>query len=652
MSGEPDLLDRLAQSIADGASIDWDEIDRLPADEGLRKLLKVLRVVDDVAEVHRSAADDVAPSSDRITTRPAGTQLSQKSFGARGQPAPRDPQDSGGLGQWGHLQLLRKIGEGSFGVVYHAHDTWLDHPVALKLLKSTVAGRDLSSRILHEARKLARVRHPNVVTVHGADSHDGQVGFWMDLVQGTTLEQLVLGGRLSAGEATYIGQEVCRALAAVHQAKLVHRDVKAQNVMRAKDGGRIILMDFGAGEFINDRPATSRRQGTPLYLAPEILAGEHASVRSDIYAVGVLLYYLVTSNFPVRAASVPDLIGAHQRGERRRLRDRRPDLPDSFISVVERAIDPDPARRFASAGEMDAALSGGTTPGVRPIDIDRLPFSSKDRTALQKVELAVLATAVAIVATEVFGLIASRVFEVALGIAPDFAAGPSQYFSVGVSALLPFVIFWLAGAAVLGVLAGLRPLFRAPLESLRKRWSALTASLDPATLATVVFLSGVGSWLMILWPCWGLFTALEALRVGATASTADLSVLSSAAHSLHRAYGNDSAWLSFVLGLAVWQWFPSMEQRADDASRVRVLKWATVGVAFMVVAMAIAPRRFIFDRFEVVAFDNQPAFVIGTSNEELLLYSPQGDRRKQWRVRKDATTLRRTDTSAKIFDPQ
>jgi hypothetical protein len=210
----------------------------------------------------------------------------------------------------------------------------------------------------------------------------------------------------------------------------------------------------------------------------------------------------------------------------------------------------------------------------------------------------------------------------------------------------------LVGAAVLGVLAGLRPLFRSPLETLRKRWSALTASLDPATLATIVFLSGVGGWLMITWPSWGLFTALETLRVGPSASAADLSVLGSAGHSLHRAHANYSACLSFVLGLAAWRWFPSMEKRADDASRVRVLKWATAGVAFMVVAMAIAPRRLIWDKFEVVAFESQPAFVIGSSNEELLLYSPQGDGQKQWRVRKDAATLRRTGTSAKIFDPQ
>ena len=287
MSGEsdPDFIDRLAQSIADGNSINWDEeLDRLTPDDRLKGLLELLRVVDGVAEVHRSLNEpsQATPPTEILT------------------PAPDAGHPRSDLGQWRHLVLLRKIGEGGFGEVYHAHDTWLDHPVALKLFKPKVANRESANRILHEARKLARIRHPNIVTVHGADSDNGQVGFWMDLVEGTTLEQIVRNGRLSAGEAAYIGQEVCRALAAVHLAGIVHRDVKAQNVMRAADGGRIILMDFGAGEFMKDRAANARKQGTPLYLAPELFRGGDGSPQSDIYSAGVLLYYLVTGNFPVQ----------------------------------------------------------------------------------------------------------------------------------------------------------------------------------------------------------------------------------------------------------------------------------------------------------------------------------------------------------------
>src|SRR6185436_7270163 len=100
------------------------------------------------------------------------------------------------------------------------------------------------------------------------------------------------------------------ALGAVHAANIIHRDVKAQNIMRASDGGGIVLVDFGAGEF-RDAPNDGRVQGTPLYLAPEIFDGAPATVHTDIYALGVLLYYLVTGRFPVQAESFEELHRAH-----------------------------------------------------------------------------------------------------------------------------------------------------------------------------------------------------------------------------------------------------------------------------------------------------------------------------------------------------
>ncbi len=345
---EPDTLNQLSASIADGDAIDWDAVCALVGDDDIRPLIDHLRVVAGVAEVHRSQiAETIAAETAAAVDPPTTARLHD------------------GPARWGHLVLIRKIGEGAFGEVYEALDTWLDHPRALKLLKPEVANRASAPQILHEARKLVRVRHPNVVMVHGADSHDGRVGFWMDLIEGQTLEQRVSESRLSAGEATYVGKELCRALAAVHHANLVHRDVKAQNVMRATDGGRIILMDFGAGEFQNV-PSTGRRHGTPLYLAPEVLTGGTATIQSDFYALGVLLYYLVTGRFPVEGNTLTDLVLAHAQGARRHLRDARPDLPDSYISVVERATARDPGQRFQSAGDFYSALEDrGTHNGAQ-----------------------------------------------------------------------------------------------------------------------------------------------------------------------------------------------------------------------------------------------------------------------------------------------
>jgi serine/threonine-protein kinase len=625
-----DLLDKLLASVADGDSIDWERIGTLPADEKLRHLLGQLRIVADVAKLHRASDADVAVE----TVQASGV-------GVRTVAGPA-------LGQWGHLHLVRKVGEGSFGEVYHAHDTWLDHPVALKLIRPQVAS-EFSTRIVQEARKLARVRHPNVVTVHGADSHDGRTGFWMDLVDGETLADLMARGRLSAGEAAHIGQEVCRALAAMHQVNLVHRDVKAQNVMRASDGGRIILMDFGAGEFIGDRSAASGRQGTPLYLAPELLSGGPASVRSDIYALGVLLYYLVTASFPVQArgGSLSALRLAHLRGERRRLHDARPDLPAAFVSIVERAIDPKPERRFASAGDMYAALAEEQPHAAAAPVAVAAPATPAERTALQRLGRVGAVSVAAVCVTGALGLLATRWFEVTLRIDPDFISGPAGYFLVGLQALIPFGIYWTVFGAALGLLAGVRLLLPRSVEAVWSRIALWPERSDPNAVAMVVFLAGSACWLGLTWAYFDLFAALEALSTGPS-TTADLSILGPAARSVHRNHGGLSAALGFVLGLAAWRWFPRLERQVADASTVRLLRWATLAVLFLVLATAVLPRRFVWERFEVVTFENQRAVVVGRNSGELLLYNV-GERRHR-RVRSDDPALSRIGTTMTLFE--
>jgi TolB-like protein/Tfp pilus assembly protein PilF/tRNA A-37 threonylcarbamoyl transferase component Bud32 len=321
MSAEPLPLETLIESVADGRPVDW-AAHTADVDARQRRVLNHLHLVASIAELHRTL----------------GTHEASR------EPATQACVPGPDIAVWGHLVLLERIGQGAFGEVFRARDSWLDHEVAVKLLKPGGSQLMASSRIIDEARALARVRHPNVVCVHGADIHDGRAGLWMELVRGRTLAQLVAAnGLFGAREAVGVGQDLCRALAAVHAEHLVHRDVKAQNVMRAA-GGRIVLMDFGAGH-------------TPLYLAPEVLAGGPATVASDIYALGVLLYFLVTNRYPVRGATVEELRERHDRGERHRLADERPDLSAEFVATVERALDPVPLRRYESAGAMLEALS-------------------------------------------------------------------------------------------------------------------------------------------------------------------------------------------------------------------------------------------------------------------------------------------------------
>lgn len=338
MRADDRALADLAASVADGQAVDWQAAQSRAPRRDLR-LIHHLRLVESIATLYRSLPEAEPPAEE------------EPRADAEAGAEPSGPR-------WGRLVMLDRIGEGTSCEVYRAWDTELHRHVALKLLhdESTARHDAAHARLLEEARRLARLRHPHVVQVYGAEQHDGRVGLWMELVQGESLEQVLKArGPFGAREAASTGLDVCASLAAVHAAGLLHRDVKAQNVMR-ETGGRLVLMDFGTGEELRRDAGSTRMVGTPLYLAPEIFEGRSASVASDLYSVGVLLFYLATGEFPVKAATMEQLADAHADRQRRRLRDLRPDLPEAFVRVVECALHAEPARRYSSAGEMEAAL--------------------------------------------------------------------------------------------------------------------------------------------------------------------------------------------------------------------------------------------------------------------------------------------------------
>jgi tetratricopeptide (TPR) repeat protein/TolB-like protein len=322
----------LAASVADGGQVDWRQAERelTPAE---RRLVRHLQIVQNISTLHRTAGEAGEDGGAAVgITSP--------------DPTPHGPR-------WGRFVLRDRIGEGMSSEVHRAWDSTLHQEVALKLLHDDGNRRDAHARLLEEARRLARVRHAHVVQVYGAEQHDSRVGLWMELVRGESLEEIVRArGPFGAREASSIGLDLCAALAAVHGARLLHRDIKPHNVMR-ESGGRIVLMDFGTGEELS---GTNRLVGTPLFLAPEIFKGQTASVQSDLYSLGVLLFYLVTGKYPVTAMSMEQLAKAHERRQRKPLRDLRPDLPEGFVRSVERALESDPKQRYQSAGEMEAAL--------------------------------------------------------------------------------------------------------------------------------------------------------------------------------------------------------------------------------------------------------------------------------------------------------
>ena len=316
------LLEDLAGAILDGTPVDWNRVDSL-AEQADRPLVEQLKTLAAMRLVGRGG----------------------------GSPEQREPKS------WGHLRVLERIGRGAFGEVYRAWDTRLDREVALKLLPCESPGAGSSApAIIEEGRLLARVRHPNVVTIYGAERIDGRIGLWMEFVRGRTLEQALRdGATFSAKDITRIGAELCRAVSAVHAAGLLHRDIKTQNVM-VTDEGKLVLMDFGTGREL-DGTSETNVAGTPLYLAPEVLSGGAATIRSEVYSIGVVLYRLLTGAYPVVGSDLAQLRRAHtlQEGADRRI--DGPGITQRLRRVVARAIDPDPNRRQSSADSLGAALT-------------------------------------------------------------------------------------------------------------------------------------------------------------------------------------------------------------------------------------------------------------------------------------------------------
>jgi serine/threonine-protein kinase len=260
---------------------------------------------------------------------------------------------------WGGFQLLSRVGAGGFGEVYRAWDPNLQREIALKLLLPGALDTESEYQAtLREARALASVKHPNIVSIYGCDRHDGRVGFWTDFIHGKTLASLLLAqGPFGYHEAALIGLEVTRALSAVHRANLLHRDIKPENVMR-EEGGRILLMDFGLSALPQHGSLhTSQLAGTPNYMAPELFRRQPASVATDLYAVGVLLYFLVSGQTPARLNGLTTAQAAEACTQRTPLIDLRSDLPETFLRIVNRAIAINPDERFRSAGEMAEALA-------------------------------------------------------------------------------------------------------------------------------------------------------------------------------------------------------------------------------------------------------------------------------------------------------
>lgn len=617
-----DALARAIDGIADGAVVNWRALQGLARSDEERAELKWLQVLGELANVHRSAHDEAEESDPNEQTHemPAGAPI--------------------GIENWGQYRLVRRLGEGGFGRVYCAWDPQLERNVAIKILHEHVADDRLKQRLLREGRALARVQHPNVVQVFGTEAHGSRVGLCMELVSGETLAALLKSrGLLSHGEAALVGVDVCRALAAVHAAGYVHRDVKATNVMRDKTG-KIVLMDFGTGQDASrQRPADL--VGTPLYMAPEIIAGQPASIQSDIYAVGVLLYHLVSGEYPVEGKTSLDVIDAHVAGRRRSLLERRPDLPMPFVQVVSKALATDPAERWSSAAAMLEALEGAKT-------------STSDW--VKTLARVVAVSLGSLAGLTVLGMVTSRYFNVMMG-REAFATESLRdwlYWGV-VSMVAPTVL-------ALMVLVGLtvvRLIFRVLFwlwPSGRRMGDGLKGVLRRLGLDNVEFVSActlAASVAVLAGACWFLRSEFWLLwRVDPNVSTAPadtLAFLSPTFGIRHTTYRFVLEWACILL-VALW-WVPFKVA----ASRGQRLKPGVIVAAASMLALAMLllhfPYRLLYHaELEAVEWDGRHCYVLGERSGEALLFCPDVEPPRNRIVSTDAPGLTRLGTRENPFE--
>jgi formylglycine-generating enzyme required for sulfatase activity/predicted Ser/Thr protein kinase len=300
--------------------------------------------------------------------------------------------------RWGDADrfiIERRIGRGGMGTVYAATDSVLGRIVALKVLDAAVTQQDAAHHapLLREARLAARAEHERIARVYDVGMHDGLAFVAMEYVQGGTLRQWMTGRDVPLAEIVDIATQIAEGLAELHAKEVVHRDLKPENVMLTKQRG-VKLLDFGLARYtvrtaediglaaravLLDGVSLAAASGTPGYMAPEQCAGEPIDARADVFALGVILYELITGERLFRGASLDAILRATLawvpvlRGE------PWSRLPAQLRDIIARMLARDPAQRFADGGAVLGALRdldlGAPAPGLRLAPAIAQPFS-------------------------------------------------------------------------------------------------------------------------------------------------------------------------------------------------------------------------------------------------------------------------------------
>jgi eukaryotic-like serine/threonine-protein kinase len=272
----------------------------------------------------------------------------------------------------GHYRITAAIGAGGMGEVYRATDTRLGRDVAIKMLPAAVAqDPERLARFEREARSLASLNHPNIVTIYAVEEAEGSRFLAMELVEGETLDTLLAPGGLALARFFEIAVPLADALSAAHERGIVHRDLKPGNVMVTTEG-RVKVLDFGLAKLeaadsnpdLTNTPTESRANltsegqvfGTVAYMSPEQTRGGKVDARSDVFSLGVVFYQMLTGERPFHGASAADMISSILRDTPPPVTDRRADLPPHLARILRRCLEKDPRDRYQTSRDVHNEL--------------------------------------------------------------------------------------------------------------------------------------------------------------------------------------------------------------------------------------------------------------------------------------------------------
>ena len=545
-----------------------------------------------------------------VTMTADPTEVSTYILGGGASPSPAQ-------GRWGRYGIVHEAGSGSFGTVYRGIDPSLHLDVAIKVLHRHVDDELLRQRLIEEGRALAKIRHENVVRVYGVEFDGDRAGLCTEFIEGDTLENEVrTHGTFSQAQAIEVGEAVCRALSAVHKAGFIHRDVKARNVMRERDTGRIVLMDFGTGRELELEAAEPKvgLAGTAIYMAPEVLDHQRASKASDVYSAGVLLYYILTGAYPVEATSLEALRAAHHRGLRTALGDRRPDLPPRFVRVVEKALARKSAR-YATPAALCAELEAVRTDRSRWI---------------QPAKVAAATIAIGLAALLVLGFINTFYFNAALGRAEFVDEGVLQWLKWGAKGIVsPLVIGAFLVLALTLLLECVQVLTR--LSPPVRRWKQRAADWihqrsldDAAALASVAFLSSAAVVFVAWWyftPLLGTLTSITAPDIS-TAPVKSLELLSPDRSDYHWAYFKTFVGTTLA---CIMLWYPPLRLAVRTRQPIprRSIVGGSIVFAFSLLLLDFPYRLLTQDvHFDEVSWQGTTCHLLGAQGDQRLLFCP------------------------------